>query len=229
VKTDAEVKKITWEDLQRFRTLESVTIDGRGFDPAQLRHLQDLPRLTELHLRVPLGADLMRHIAQLRQLEHLDLSGYDLHFSLAPEDCEPLGSLSQLQTFSAMTTRMDDRHLAFFRKCLKLRRVYLQGLGITGRTFAYISEPSCLEELVLRDCNQLRTEDIERLKAFTNLRTCFVDSSSYLSPRDRDALFRSLPLRENQSSRCRRYPKLYGSKAFDRLPPREEGSVAKVP
>jgi len=224
VKITAEIKTITWEDLRRLQTLKSLTIVGRGFDSAQLRHLQGLSRLTELHLQVPLDAQLIRYVAQLRQLEHLGLSGYHLHFSLAPEDCEPLGSLIHLQTFTAITTRMNDHHLAFFRKCPRLRRVYLQGVGITGQTFAYLSESPCLEELVLRDCNQLRTEDLERLQKFTNLRTCYVDPSSNLSPRDRDALDRSLPLLENQPARCSRYAKLYGSKAFDKLPPLKEGN-----
>jgi len=223
VKIAAEIKTLTWEDLRQFQTLESLTIVGRGFDSAQLCHAQDLSRLTELHLQVPLDAQLIRYLAQL-QLQHLGLSGYSLHFSLAPEDCEPLGSLIHLQTFTAITTRMNDHHLAFFQKCPRLRRVYLQGVGITGQTFAYLSESPCLEELVLRNCNQLRTEDLERLQKFTNLRTCYVDTSSYLS-RDRDALYRSLPLLENQPARCSRYAKLYGSKAFGKLPPLKEGKI----
>ena len=176
VRIDAELKHVTWEDIRRFRKLESVTIDGRGFDGSQLAHLRDLPRLTELHLRVHLDAETMRMIGQLDGLQRLDLSGYKVALSpLEPDACDPLGSLDELQTFTAAVTRMQDQHLHFLRDCPKLRRVYLWDLGITGETLSRLSEAPRLEELLVFNCHQLRNEDLEHLKTFKNLRTCWID------------------------------------------------------
>ena len=72
----------------------------------------------------------MHMIGQLDGLERLDLSGYKVALSpLEPDACDPLGSLDELQTFTAAVTRMQDRHLAFLRDCPELRRVYICGIS----------------------------------------------------------------------------------------------------
>lgn len=193
VRIDAELKDVTWEDIRRFRKLESVTIEGQGFDGAQLTHLRDLPRLTELQLRVPLDAETMRMIAQLDGLERLDLSGCKMGVStLEPDACDPLGSLDELQTFTATVICMKDRHLAFLRKCPKLRRVYLWDLGITGETLSRLSEVPRLEELLVFNGHQLRSKDLEHLKTFKNLRTCWF-SGRYINHSLMDTVLRHLP------------------------------------
>ena len=193
LKIEAELKPITWEDIRRFRKLEEVTIEGNGFDGAQLAHLRELPRLTELHLRVHLDAETMRMIGQLGGLQRLDLSGYKVALSpLEPDACDPLGSLDELQTFTAAVTRMQDRHLHFLRDCQKLRRVYLWDLGITGETLSRLSEAPRLEELLAFNCHQLRNEDLEHLKSFKNLRTCWIDGG-YIYRSAMDSILQHLP------------------------------------
>ncbi len=205
LKIDAELKPITWEDIRRFRKLEEVTIEGNGFDGAQLAHLRELPRLTELHLRVHLDDETMRMIGQLGGLRRLDLSGYKVALSpLEPDACDPLGSLDELQTFTAAVTRMQDRHLHFLRHCPKLRRVYLWDLGITGETLRHLSEAPRLEELLAFNCHQLQNEDLEHLKKFKNLRTCWIDGG-YIYRSAMDSVLQHLPSLDMDPQRCKLY------------------------
>jgi hypothetical protein len=176
------VREVTWRDIRRFTQVDVVTLEGNEFDAAELVHLQDLPRLNRLRLRVAASADLMGQLAKLQRLERLDLSGYRVgRQRMAPEACDPLESLVRLQTFSAAVTGMQDRHLVFLKNCPRLRRVYLWDLGVTGETLANLSEAPGLEELLFFNCRGFRDKDVEYLKQFKNLRSCWIHGG-YINP-----------------------------------------------
>jgi hypothetical protein len=205
VRFAAEVETVTWKDVERFGKVETVTIEGEGFDPRQLDHLQALLRMKRLRLRVAMSDELMHHLAGLHHLQRLDLSGYSVHGSrLDSGACDPLRSLVNLQTFSAAVTGMNDRHLVFLAECPELRRVYLWDLGVAAATLENLRKVPGLEELLCFNSHQFRDEDLELLKDFGSLRSCWIHGG-YVNRDLLDSVLDSIPTMEMDPARRKRY------------------------
>lgn len=139
--------------LTEVACLNRVNLEGTRVTDDGIRHLvHQCPNLTRLFIgRTACTGSVVKHLAQLKQLERLSLDA----LPIADGDISELGTLNHLQELSLSETNITDQGLAALGNFVELSRLHLNHTAITDRGIAAVAGWARLTSLSLNGCRQL--------------------------------------------------------------------------
>ena len=148
-------------ELRGLSKLETLAIWTDECPGDSLECLKDTPRLINLKLMFETKGDPgLEHLREVRRLVHLELSG-----PIEEEELVHLASLRELETLDLSGAEVTDRGIALLPELRNLRSLRLNKSHVTSEGLGKLNMPK-LESLDLRGCRRFRDEDARVLQRF---------------------------------------------------------------
>jgi serine/threonine protein kinase len=147
--------------LTDIASLTRVNLEGTRVTDAGIAHLvRQCPNITRLLIgRTGCLQSVVKHIAVLRQLQHLSLDG----LPIADAELSELVQLAHLEELNLSDTKISDRGLTVLGQLAYLSRLTLDRTAISDQGVAAIAAWGRLRELSLSGCDDVSNAALPRL------------------------------------------------------------------